>query len=575
MRFPIGLSGLLLVAASPIRTTEAQLSLTVVGTFRDGRIGVSAAEIVDYDPCQETMYVVNSVDDAIDVIDIGIPSSPNRTTQLKLPAALSPNRKYQPSSVVVIPKLAAVAACYENTPLTDNGIVAFFAPDDSDDLEFIGFITVGPKPDMITITPNGKFLLVANEGTPEGLVDPEGSISVIDLPARLSRLIENPGKFVTTIDFKSLNGKPNDGIRIEGNKTASEDLEPEYITVSPNSKVAFVSLQENNAIAKLDLTSKPPSLVTVFPMELQDHSKIPLDANDIDLVPSFRTLKNLFGMPMPDTIAAYNAKDRKLYVVTANEGDARSEEVRVRSITLDLIAFPNNNTFFQNLRVSNRPEDKNAAGKFERLLALGTRSFSIYDENGKRVYDSGNEFEAITGALNPTNFNADSSSSKTDDRSDNKGPEPEALDVGEIDGRYYAFIGLERVGGVMVYDITVPCESFYVTYVNNRDFSKNQSTAEALDLAPESIKFVHKDDSPTGSHMLLVANEVSGTTTIYNITNLSEVSGTNDNGRRVLSSAAKNRGEHARGGSVDDEGRHLRELTPVHPITCKKSRRQM
>ena len=69
----------------------------------------------------------------------------------------------------------------------------------------------------------------------------------------------------------------------------------------------------------------------------------------------------------------------------------------------------------------------------------------------------------------------------------------------------------------MVYDVTEPAETFFVTYINNRDFTVDQETSAAGDLGPEGIIFIDNDDSPTGNYMLAVANEVSGTTTLYDI----------------------------------------------------------
>ena len=96
--------------------------------------------------------------------------------------------------------------------------------------------------------------------------------------------------------------------------------------------------------------------------------------------------------------------------------------------------------------------------------------------------------------------------------------------MGVINGKTYAFIGAERVGGIFVYDISNPESAEFVQYLNNRDFSVAdveaavQAGQKGLDLGPESIKFVPASDSPTSEPMLIVGNEVSGTTTFYGIT---------------------------------------------------------
>ncbi|MFM7576255.1 MAG: choice-of-anchor I domain-containing protein, partial [Microcystaceae cyanobacterium] len=133
------------------------------------------------------------------------------------------------------------------------------------------------------------------------------------------------------------------------------------------------------------------------------------------------------------------------------------------------------------------------------------------------VYDSGDDFEQITGTFFPDYFNASNSNNNFDNRSDDKGPEPEGLVLGEIEGRSYAFIGLERIGGVMVYDVSNPQTPQFVQYLNNRNFSVATNSPEAGDLGPEGLTFIKAEESPNGKALLVVANEVSGTTTIYEI----------------------------------------------------------
>ena len=192
-----------------------------------------------------------------------------------------------------------------------------------------------------------------------------------------------------------------------------------------------------------------------------------LDASDRDSQINIRGWP-LFGMYEPDSIAAFRAKGRT-YLVTANEGDAREwpglvEEARVSALTLDSTAFPDAATLRQNANlgrhtVTRTLGDADGNGAYEKLFTLGGRSFSIWADDGTQVYDSGSDFERITAAAAPAYFNASNNNSTFDDRSDNKGPEPEAITVGEIDGRTYAFIGLERTGGIVMYDVTDPMDA--------------------------------------------------------------------------------------------------------------------
>lgn len=248
-----------------------------------------------------------------------------------------------------------------------------------------------------------------------------------------------------------------------------------------------------------------------------------LDASDKDDGVNIRNWP-VMSMYMPDAIAAYTVDD-ELYLVTANEGDARdyagfSEEKRLADLVLDAALFPNAAELQQSanlgrLRVSTASTDANGDGLVDRIAAYGGRSFSIWNAAGNLVFDSGDAIERITAELLPEGFNSSGENDSFDSRSDDKGPEPEALALGEIDGRTYAFVGLERIGGVMVWDITDPRAPVFVTYANNRDFTV--ATEMAGDLAPEGIVFVAAADSPTGRPMLLVANEFSGTTTMWDI----------------------------------------------------------
>jgi 5'-nucleotidase len=232
-----------------------------------------------------------------------------------------------------------------------------------------------------------------------------------------------------------------------------------------------------------------------------------------------RTYAGLFGVYMPDGIAAYQS-GRTSYLVTANEGDAREwgsyvEGARAGSLPIcdtSPLKGKTSNADLGRLNVTKELGFDAAKGCYQNLYAFGARSFSIWKTDGTQVFDSGAQFEQITYAAAPDFVNSNHTEANRDGRSDDKGPEPENLTIGEIDGRTYAFIGLERVGGVMVYDITVPAKSFFVTYLNNRDFSDNSG-----DLGPEGLSFIPAAVSPTGEPLVAVANEVSGSTTLFEV----------------------------------------------------------
>jgi len=211
----------------------------------------------------------------------------------------------------------------------------------------------------------------------------------------------------------------------------------------------------------------------------------------------------------------------------ANEGDARdyeayAEESRVGVVTLDNLAFPDAADLkapenLGRLKLTTAQGDTDGDGDFDVIYTFGSRSFSIRDTEGKLVWDSGDSLERITAAQFPLNFNASHDSNALDNRSDDKGPEPETVTVGEVDGRTYAFVGLERIGGLAVFDVSNPCAPAFVQYVNNRDFAADVTTPAAGDLGPEGVLFIPAEDTRHGKPLVVLANEVSGTTTIFEV----------------------------------------------------------
>ena len=237
-----------------------------------------------------------------------------------------------------------------------------------------------------------------------------------------------------------------------------------------------------------------------------------------------------YGFFMPDAIASYTVNGVK-YFLTANEGDTRdyagySEEIKGGSLNLDTLVFPNHATLKTNgelgrLLCSTADGDIDGDGDIDVIHSMGTRSFSIWNENGILVFDSGDDFEQKLAADYPANFNASNSKNDFDDRSDAKGPEPEAITLGVIGGKTYAFIGLERMGGIMVYDVTDPMAPVFVHYQLDRNFAVDPSLPAAGDLGPEGIIFIDPADQPVSGQssdgLIVVTSEVSGTVTIYGL----------------------------------------------------------
>ena len=515
------------------RRDSNTIELKFLGRHSSGIFGPDAAgaESLTHDPKTQRLFVVNVANATIDVVDIKKPTDPKFLFAIDLtPFGSSAN------SVAVDKGIVAVAV--QANVKTDPGMAVFFDVHGT----LLSAVEVGALPDMITFTPDGDKVLVANEGEPndEYTIDPEGSVSIIDISRGVRRLRQSD---VLTADFKAFNNaKLDPSIRIFGpNATVAQDLEPEYITVSKDSKEAWVTLQENNAIAHLDL--RKGRFTKLIGLGTKDNS-LPgneLDASDRDNAINIMNwpIKSFF---LPDGIASYEYRD-KTYLVTANEGDTRdydgfSEEIRVGSgsYKLDPVKFPNAADLKQNaklgrLTVTTANGDTDNDGDFDEIYAIGGRSFSIWSESGKLVFDSGADFERIIAERLPNNFNADNAANDFDTRSDNKGPEPEGVTIARISGDIYAFIALERIGGTMIYNISNPFDVAFVDYVNTRDFvvpvcdqpddgdcEQGSIPNPAVgDLGPEVIHFIAADDSPTGRPLLAVANEISGTASVFEI----------------------------------------------------------
>ncbi|NEQ47638.1 MAG: bifunctional metallophosphatase/5'-nucleotidase [Leptolyngbya sp. SIOISBB] len=492
--------------------TPVEGPLSVLGTFETGVFDDGAAEINAYDPDSQRLFVVNSNSVTIDILDLSDPTNPTKIGEIDA-------TEFGAGANSVAVKDGIVAVAIENETVTDNGEVVFFNAEG----DFLGEVEVGALPDMVTFTPDGTKVLVANEGEPDDGVDPEGSISIIDLSNGVANAT------VETADFTAFDGQEEalraEGVRIFPDATFSQDAEPEYIAVSPDGTQAFVSLQENNAVAVVDIANQ--EVTDIIGLGTKDHSVEGngIDASDRDDAINIETYP-VFGLFMPDAIASFEFNGTN-YFVTANEGDARDEDARVEDLDLDPTAFPNADELqleenLGRLEVSTIDGDTDGDGDFDELYAYGARSFTIFDAEGNLIFDSGDDFEQITASLFPEAFNSTNDENGSfDSRSDAKGPEPEGVVIGEVDGSTFAFIGLERVGGIMVYDITNPAEASFVDYLNNRNFDVEAELADGStnpavgDLGPEGLTFISADDSPTGEALLAVSNEVSGTTTIY------------------------------------------------------------
>ncbi len=419
------------------------------------------------------------------------------------------------SSIAINSDNTKLAVALQAAGYNDDGKVAIFDVNPDGSLaENPVFVDCGKQPDALTFTPDGSKILVANEGEPregysatgtDGVVDPEGSVTIIDVATGVP----------TTASFVGVNY--DDKVLLKNGSTPEQDFEPEYIAA--DNTTAYVALQENNAIAVLDIASG--TFTGVYGLGLQNFGEVALDLlNDGQI--ELTTQNNVYGLYMPDGISMATING-ETYLFTANEGDGREwgeegeatfycNEEKSKTSPTGGVVLDEKVTWFN-------PEDYVGILDQDKAYLYGARSFSIWQvtANGlTQVYDSGSGFEEITAETVPDNFNCSNDDKELDDRSGKKGCEPEYVAVGTVGEKTYAFIGLERLGGVMIYDVTTPATATFVNYINSRDYSDDI----AGDVAPEGLCFVNAADSATGEAMLLAANEVSGTLAVIEVSTM-------------------------------------------------------
>ena len=563
----------------------SSLSIQLVArTVLNAQAPEGAAEIVDFQKSTKWIYAINSsvspaVVEIIDSNDFdtdelsvdteGVIGGSNLPSVMTINLAETTGLNGDANSIAIDNnnELLAVAIASGNTGV--NGHIAFFNIAAATPT-FIKNVQVGDLPDNVVFSHDGAKVLVANEGEPASdyVLDPEGSISVIDVVAGI------PNDTATDIKFTQFNNQQEalekqgvkfsnpSGQMIKGSirqYSVAQDLEPEYIAVSEDNQFAFVSLQENNAIAIVDLTDNS---VEIKGLGFKDWSQFAIDVSDKDGGVNLQHYQNLYGMYQPDTIATYQWHGAN-FIVSANEGDGReyiafereaiedqgkaeclsdfpqgiyqwelgeevciayTDEARVKDledfgiVSANLEAYITANggkNGLGRLLVTNAM-GKNNSDEYSQMYAYGARSFTIWDRNGLVVFDSGDEIARITASIHGDSFNNDEDENSGDSRSDAKGAEPEALALGKIGTQTYAFIGLERMGGILAYNITNPHDVKFVEYFYNRGLVAGAGISG--DLAPEGMKFISAQDSPSGESLLVVGNEISGSVAVWQIT---------------------------------------------------------
>ena len=500
--------------AAPVPSN--QITLNYIGSFDPSGNNNSSTEIVVHDPATQKLFTISSLTDVFDIINFANPLAPSVINTVNM----APYGGI--TSIAVKNGLVAVASP-NGTNAQQNGSVVFFDINGN----FLKQVTVGVLPDMITFTPDGTKVMTANEGEPNDAytVDPEGSISIIDISGGINNLTQSN---VTTLGFAGYNSQEaafisSGGRKVKSTSTLAQDLEPEYIAISADSQKAWVSCQENNGIIEVNLSNN--TLGNIWGLGKKDMN-LPgngFDASDNngEILIANWPVKAYYN---PDAMASFKVGNTN-YLVTANEGDEKdlggfSERTTVgaNGYTLDSTLFPNASVLkashnLGRFRVTNVNGNTDGDADFEEIHALGARSFSIFNTDTQQiVYDSGDRFERYIAANHPLIFNADNEANGAKSRSRAKGPEPEGVTLGTINGQTFAFITLERTGGVMVYNITDPNNVTFTDYKHSR-----MTSAFGGDNGPEGITYISPTNMNNGKGYVIVANEISGTLSMYEV----------------------------------------------------------
>ncbi|MFT7404402.1 choice-of-anchor I family protein [Zhongshania sp.] len=484
---------------------------------RDDAIsGANAATSVATDSINGQMFVVNNQANVVDVWDISTPlTPPTSLSQLNLTVAAN-----DAGISIGTPKWVAVgnnyvAVAIDNANPQANGIVALYA---LEDLSLVSTYDVGATPKMLVFGLLSNRILVANEGVPSDdySVDPVGSVTVIDI----SDGVDVPT--ITTIGFEDFNVGGSEaldaGVRIFGanDPSVAQDLEPEHIAVSLDNRKLFVTLQENNAVAVIDLASLSIDRIVALGSKNFGVAGNELDVNDNGNI-DIRTWDGVYGLYQPDGISAYRFGNKN-YFVTANEGKVRANTAfteAVQAQELDGVggkpSIDTANPSFLaaqdsdqlgRLIVSTKSGDTDNDGDIDQISAFGGRSFSIWNEDGELMYDSGSDLAKVTQAIAASGFN------DGDQGSDESGAKPKGLALLSSLSRIYAFVSLERTGGIAVYDITSPLGVQFVQYVNKRE-----EVADVGEYGADGITAFFLD----GSAYLAVANAKTGNVRVIQI----------------------------------------------------------
>jgi len=532
-------SALITAGQFPVRANEATVKITEISAI--SLDGEGSGEIATFHPGSKRIFATNGVKNAIDIFDISNVAAPKKVGSLSLSpygndvTSVAAGRDVVVAAVLVTETFSATGA-----PSTPNGKLVVF---DTNGKVLSSPDILGVLPDSVTFAPNGTTALVAIEGQPvcakddpattakedtdySKASDPEGGVSIVDLTNPAAPVV----KFAGFKQFNVAQMKAK-GIAVSSVvNNVAKDFEPEFITAVDN-KYAYVTIQEANAIGKLDIEAASFESVTrAFESKLSVTAR---DTSDRDSGAGPRNYANVVGASQPDAIASFKVGSGH-YFVTANEGDAReytclNDDQRASSLKVDTRRFPNWSTLSASAalgraKVNPTIGDRDGDGDIDTIHLRGSNSMTMY-RNGIALWDSGELLDQIQikafGVANINGSHSLSSDKSTmnyvgQDRSDDKGSEPEGVAVGMVGNTRVAILGLERMTALAVFDITQPRSPVFQEWLQMLP-AKATPAKDVKHWSPEGIVFVSADKSPSGKALIITSYELSGSISIHQI----------------------------------------------------------
>ncbi len=532
-------SALITAGQFPVRANEATVKITEISAI--SLDGEGSGEIATFHPGSKRIFATNGVKNSIDIFDISNVAAPKKVGSLSLSpygndvTSVAAGRDVVVAAVLVTETFSATGA-----PSTPNGKLVVF---DTNGKVLSSPDILGVLPDSVTFAPNGTTALVAIEGQPvcakddpattakedtdySKASDPEGGVSIVDLTNPAAPVV----KFAGFKQFNVAQMKAK-GIAVSSVvNNVAKDFEPEFITAVDN-KYAYVTIQEANAIGKLDIEAASFESVTrAFESKLSVTAR---DTSDRDSGAGPRNYANVVGASQPDAIASFKVGSGH-YFVTANEGDAReytclNDDQRGSSLKVDSRRFPNWSTLSANAalgraKVNPTIGDRDGDGDIDTIHLRGSNSMTMY-RNGIALWDSGELLDQIQikafGVANINGSHSLSSDKSTmnyvgQDRSDDKGSEPEGVAVGMVGNTRVAILGLERMTALAVFDITQPRTPVFQEWLQMLP-AKATPAKDVKHWSPEGIVFVSADKSPSGKALIITSYELSGSISIHQI----------------------------------------------------------